>query len=92
MFNDAMLDKSLMEIRVCRGALAINHLFFADDSLIFYKATPETFTHLLKILTDYAQTLGKCINNEKTTMVRRKLGPIYQLFGGVVRSSNTKNI
>ena len=27
--------------RVCAGALVINHLFFADDSLLFERATVE---------------------------------------------------
>lgn len=58
-----------MGICVCRGAPAINHLLFADDSLIFCKANDVTSNNLLMILNEYAQALGQCINMEKTTMV-----------------------
>lgn len=69
LLRHAMYDKSLMGIRVCREALAINHLLFIDDSLIFCKATTETSNHLFEILKTYIQASGQCINTEKTTMV-----------------------
>lgn len=59
----------LLGIRVCRGTPVINHLLFADDTLIFYKATLNASNHLLKILSEYALASGQGINHDKTTMV-----------------------
>lgn len=68
LLNWSLLDKSLMGIRVCSGALTINHLLSIEDSLIFYKANTETSNLLLNIL-EYAQALGRCISTKKTIMV-----------------------
>jgi hypothetical protein len=35
------MDGSITPIKVARGALGISNLLFADDSLLFFKATPE---------------------------------------------------
>lgn len=64
-----MIDKSLMGVHVCRGALALNHLLFADDRLIFYKSNREASNNFLRILNVCALALGQCININKTTMV-----------------------
>lgn len=80
MLRQAMLDRNLMGIRVCRRASTINHLLFMDSififclpikiiSFIFCKTTPKAYNHLLKILNKYALELGQCINHEKTIMV-----------------------
>lgn len=31
-------NKSIQGIKICRGAPYINHLLFADDSVVFFKA------------------------------------------------------
>lgn len=48
------LDKCLKGVRVCRGAPMINHLLFADNSLIFWKSNLETSQQLLDLLKKYA--------------------------------------
>ena len=37
---------SLKGVATCQGAPEISHLFFADNSLIFYKATGEDYVAL----------------------------------------------
>lgn len=44
----------------------LNHLFLADDSLIFCKATDQEWGRLTEILDCYEQTLGQWLNKDKT--------------------------
>ncbi|XP_059436514.1 uncharacterized protein LOC132169501 [Corylus avellana] len=46
----------------------INHLFFADDSLIFCKANLQDWAFLSKILEDYEAISGQRLNKEKTAV------------------------
>lgn len=54
--------KDLHGITSCRGGNKISHLFFADDSLFFYKATPGECHRLLDILAKYEDASGQAIN------------------------------
>ena len=38
LINEATRCQQLNGISICRGSAKISHLFFADDSLLFYKA------------------------------------------------------
>ena len=44
----------------------ISHLFFANDSIIFYQATREDCSHLEQILETYEHASWQKINQEKT--------------------------
>ena len=46
----------------------INHLFFADDSLIFCKATTQDWVTLSKILDEYEAISGQRLNKDKTAV------------------------
>jgi hypothetical protein len=46
----------------------INHLFFADDSLIFCRATPAEWYRLEGILELYERTSGQMLNRDKTSI------------------------
>jgi len=67
----AMLQKAQEEgkiegIRVCREAPRINHLFFADDSLILMRAAPSDAHELRRILQIYESASGQGINRDKS--------------------------
>lgn len=51
--------------RVCRDAPTVNHLLFADDSLLFCRSTPEECTNLKQLLDDYERVFGQAINYAK---------------------------
>jgi hypothetical protein len=46
----------------------LNHLFFADDSLIFCKAQPEDWNILIAILSSYERASGQMLNRDKTSI------------------------
>lgn len=55
-------------ISICRGGPKLSHLFFDDDSLIFYKATPEECTALQRILKVYECASEQQLNMTKTSL------------------------
>lgn len=52
----------LQGISVCADAPIINHLLFADDSLLFGKASVEECSHIKSVLADYEAVSGQQIN------------------------------
>lgn len=50
----------------------VNHLLFANNSLIFYKATKLESKMLLSTLHTYALALGQCIYTDKTKKIFSK--------------------
>lgn len=55
-------------IVVSRGGPKLSYLFFADDSLIFCKASMEECNELQKILQVYKDALGQQLNQAKTSL------------------------
>jgi hypothetical protein len=49
---------NLSGIKVAQSALAVNHLLFADDSLLFFKATRGCAEEVNKVLQMYLKLLG----------------------------------
>ena len=48
--------------KICRGAPSISHLFFADDSFLFFKSTEEETRVIHRILELYESYSGQAIN------------------------------
>ena len=55
-------------ITICRGAPRLSHLFFADDSFIFCKATLDKCNAIQRILGVYEQASGQQLNQTKTAL------------------------
>ena len=55
-------------ISVCRNGPCLSHLFFADDSLIFCKASIEECESLHRILKVYEYASGQQLNRAKTSL------------------------
>ena len=72
LFLKADLDGSLGGVQVCAAAPRINHLFFADDSLIFMKANESSAAKLQGILELYEDASGQMINLEKSAVMFSK--------------------
>lgn len=58
----------LQGIRVCQGAPSINHLLFADDSMILMKASEENSDQLRQVLNLYEVCSGQVINTDKSAV------------------------
>lgn len=51
-----------------RGGLKANHLLFADDCLLFGRASVEEWKTLKVLLTRYERASGQFLNKDKTTV------------------------
>ena len=55
-------------VAVCRGGPRVTHLLFADDCMLFFRATSEECRTVLNILDQYEAASGQKLNNEKTSI------------------------
>ena len=55
-------------VSICRGSPMVTHLFFADDSLLFCKASIQECQKLMAILDLYEATSGQKINEDKSSI------------------------
>lgn len=68
MLQKAEAEGTLQGIKICREAPRVNHLFFADDSLILMKAKQEHTQELKRLLEVYEQASGQMINRDKSSV------------------------
>ena len=58
MLKQANVQGRLTGMKIAQGAHSLSHLFFADDSLIFCKASVEEAGQLRRILDVYERASG----------------------------------
>ena len=66
---EATRNKRLSKISICRNCPTVTHLLFADDSILYYKASGQESRELLRILQKYEETLGQKINTDKSSVL-----------------------
>ena len=64
----SVCNGQLKGVAVCHGGPKLSHLFFADDSLIFYKASIQECNSLQRILEVYEKASGQQLNRAKTSL------------------------
>jgi hypothetical protein len=72
LLNKAEEMGMLPGVRICHAAPRINHLLFADDSLVLMKASRESARSLQNILQLYEGCSGQTINYEKSAVMFSK--------------------
>lgn len=53
-------------IKICRRAPIVSHIFFAEDSLLFFSANEREVNVIKKILNDYELACGQAVNLYKS--------------------------
>lgn len=79
---------NLSGFQINKRCPVITHLFFADDSLIFFKATDKEANSIKGILEEYEQVMGQRINLEKSECMFSKNVSVEQ----VGKISNTLGV
>ncbi|KAL4342320.1 hypothetical protein GQ457_08G033220 [Hibiscus cannabinus] len=76
-------------IRASQQGPRINHLLYADDSIIFIRNSPQEASRLMEVLRMFADSSGQCINFHKsaiyfspatTTAHRRRISDILGIY------------
>lgn len=68
LIRNSIQQGHLHGFKASRNGPPISHLFFADDSLLFCKATAAECTTLLNILHKYAAVSGQHVNFQKSAV------------------------
>jgi len=71
-------DRSLQDLKVCRGTPDISHLLFADDTLLFFKANVEQAYVVKQALDLFAGCTGQLINLAKCSIMFNEHGDTMQ--------------
>ncbi|CAL1395990.1 unnamed protein product [Linum trigynum] len=66
--SQAVANSSLHDQRVHRSAPPLLHLFFADDSYLFLRASIPECATLLQLLSDYEMFSGQRVNLHKSAV------------------------
>lgn len=62
------IEGNIMGVSIRKGAPQISQLFFANDNIIFCRATMEEGKRVLKVLEEYEAESGQKLNKEKTSL------------------------
>ncbi|KAL0406440.1 UNVERIFIED_CONTAM: putative mitochondrial protein [Sesamum latifolium] len=69
LIHNAERQGHIKGISICKQALSISHLLFADDTQIYCQATPQSILCICEVLDTYAKVLGPRVNFHKSSMV-----------------------
>ncbi|GAA0152536.1 hypothetical protein LIER_10991 [Lithospermum erythrorhizon] len=61
--------KVLTKIKVGSNSPQINHILFADDTMLFCKASVSESTGVMQILRDYERASGQKVNVNKCSVI-----------------------
>ncbi|KAL0403871.1 UNVERIFIED_CONTAM: putative mitochondrial protein [Sesamum radiatum] len=68
---------NILGVSICRDGLAVSHILFADETLIFYQATKDVVLRIKAVLHILEVTWGFKMNLEKSVVVFSKNTPLH---------------
>lgn len=68
LIQSAIEDNTLHGVKIGRHCPSISHLFFADDSILFWEATASGCNAIEGILRKYEAASGQMVNREKSSL------------------------
>jgi hypothetical protein len=68
LLHNEVQNNMITPVKICRNAPGISHLLFADDSLLFFKATPQEAGRVKQVIEEYASSTGQLINPAKCSI------------------------
>ncbi|XP_021716616.1 uncharacterized protein LOC110684467 [Chenopodium quinoa] len=66
MINQAESTGLFKGVKVSRYAPSISHLFFADDSLLFFQTSPQACSNVLGVVHQFCDISGQMLNLQKS--------------------------
>ncbi|XP_021836918.2 uncharacterized protein [Spinacia oleracea] len=72
LLSKAARENRIHGIKICNGAPKVSHLFFADDSILFAKASVGECSVIADIISKYERASGQSVNLDKTDVVFSK--------------------
>ena len=69
LFNKGIDSSDLSPLKITRRAPGISHLLFADDTLLFFKATGQQANTIKQIIKTYEQATGQLLNPAKSSIL-----------------------
>ena len=75
LLQQAKNEGNIRSVSISRSGPKLTHLFFADDSLLFCKATTNEVMCIQDILTEYELASGQQVNRQKTILFFSKSTP-----------------
>lgn len=97
LLNKAKEERSIRGIQACRGGPSINHLLFADDSLIFGKTRRGEINKIASVIELFEKSLGQLVNFSKSALMvssrmSNEVKENLHLFSGSLPLLNQRNI
>lgn len=68
-------DNHVRGLKLSRGMPRINHLFFADDAMFFFNATPDSCTKMREALDEFSLISGEVVSLEKSFIIFSPIPP-----------------
>lgn len=91
LLKQAEMAKLIHGARLCCRAPTVSHLFFADDSIIFGRATSNEFQQTLIVIKSYCDASGQLVNFKKFEVVFSK-GVSEELASSITRETEIQAV